>query len=179
MSKPSDILNRMKSKKNGAQSFIETMNEQVTENQFESKQEYNPIKENKTNHENEQETQTKHEHKIEQETETKLEYYTDQDTETKYEHKTEQETETKHEHIAELESKSSHEKITETIVEYKTILEKYSVKKTKEELFTRQTYLIRNDLIERFDKAAQTRRKGFKTEVMNELLEHFLNENGL
>lgn len=175
MSKPSDILNRMKSKKNGAQSFIETMNEQVTENQFESKQEHNPIKENKTNHENEQENQTKHEHKIEQETETKHEIYTDQDTETKYEHK----TESKHEHITELESEPSHEKITETIVEYKTILEKYSVKKTKEELFTRQTYLIRNDLIERFDKAAQTRRKGFKTEVMNELLEHFLNENGL
>jgi metal-responsive CopG/Arc/MetJ family transcriptional regulator len=51
--------------------------------------------------------------------------------------------------------------------------------KTKEEMFTRQTYLIRNELINRFDNAAKNRRKGFKTEVINKILENFLEENEL
>lgn len=36
-----------------------------------------------------------------------------------------------------------------------------------EDTHTRQTYLIRNSLLERFTKAAKNKHKGFKTEVVN------------
>lgn len=123
--KPADILNKMKSKRNGAETFMETM------------------------HDHKHESQTKN----------------DNDKE--------------HIHVHEHMTEQFNEPATETESKSKSILEKYKEKKKKEDLFTRQTYLIRNDLIKRFDKAAATRKKGFKTDVINELLEAFLNENNL
>ncbi|WP_274655627.1 hypothetical protein [Paenibacillus humicola] len=156
MSKQNDILNRMKSgRKNGAQTFLDNMQEQFQKHELEPIHETSPI--NEIIHVTEPETG--HIQK------------TNHAPETEPTHINETKTETEHIH--------EHETVQKTINEYESILEKFSVKKTKEEMFTRQTYLIRNDLIKRFDLAAKNRKKGFKTEVINELLENFLRENGL
>lgn len=47
---------------------------------------------------------------------------------------------------------------------------------TVEETHKRQTYLIDKDLIKRFDKLARKEGRGFKTLVINSLLESYLNE---
>lgn len=41
---------------------------------------------------------------------------------------------------------------------------------------TRQTYLIQNDLIERLERLAKKRDRGFKTQLINYALERVLNE---
>ncbi|MCR8964141.1 hypothetical protein O0550_13145 [Brevibacillus halotolerans] len=45
-----------------------------------------------------------------------------------------------------------------------------------EDTYTRQTFLIRNDLIERLKRVAATQKKGFKTRLMNYVLEKELDE---
>jgi hypothetical protein len=45
-----------------------------------------------------------------------------------------------------------------------------------EDTCTRQTFLIRNDLIERLNRIAATQKKGFKTRFMNYVLEKELDE---
>lgn len=47
---------------------------------------------------------------------------------------------------------------------------------TVEETHKRQTYLIDKELIKRFDKLAKKEGRGFKTLVINSLLESYLNE---
>lgn len=49
-------------------------------------------------------------------------------------------------------------------------------KPTIEETHTRQTYLIRNDLIERLNKLARRKDRGFKTHLINYAIEQALNE---
>jgi hypothetical protein len=54
-------------------------------------------------------------------------------------------------------------------------VETVSRRKTQEETHTRTTFLIRNDLLERFNRVALRQKRGFKTFVINKLLEDFLN----
>lgn len=49
-------------------------------------------------------------------------------------------------------------------------------KPTVEETHTRQTYLINNDLLNRLNKMAKGKGKGFKTELVNYALEKALSE---
>jgi hypothetical protein len=49
-------------------------------------------------------------------------------------------------------------------------------KKTVEETHTRQTYLIRNDLIDRLESIAYNKDRGFKTAFLNHAIERLLNE---
>lgn len=73
----------------------------------------------------------------------------------------EQENENKPEHI--------HDEFTEQF------LEQFNKKVTKEDTHTRQTWLIKNETIKRLDKLSKGKRKGFKTELVNQALEMFLN----
>lgn len=77
-------------------------------------------------------------------------------------------------------NKSNNKQTSKHDTEHDTydFLEKYSNKTLKEDHFTRQTFLFRNDLISRFDQLAKTKKRGFKTEAMNTLLEKFLNDCG-
>ena len=53
-----------------------------------------------------------------------------------------------------------------------------SIEKQKpkvEDTHTRDTYLIRNDLLERFNKLAKNEKKGFKMRLINYVLEKELN----
>ncbi|MED1305242.1 NADH dehydrogenase [[Bacillus thuringiensis] serovar konkukian] len=54
-------------------------------------------------------------------------------------------------------------------------LEQFNKKVTKEDTHTRQTWLIKNETIKRLDKLSKGKRKGFKTELVNQALEMFLN----
>jgi hypothetical protein len=47
-------------------------------------------------------------------------------------------------------------------------------KQTIEDTHTRQTYLIRNDLISRLERLSKGQRRGFKTEFVNDALELLL-----
>ncbi len=47
-----------------------------------------------------------------------------------------------------------------------------------EEEYTRATVFIRNDLLERLDKAKETAGKGEKTKLVNDALEHWLKRKG-
>ncbi|PED73047.1 hypothetical protein CON97_05420 [Bacillus pseudomycoides] len=73
----------------------------------------------------------------------------------------EQEDENKPEHV--------HDEFTEQF------LEQFNKKVTKEDTHTRQTWLIKNETIKRLDKLSKGKRKGFKTELVNQALEMFLN----
>lgn len=62
-----------------------------------------------------------------------------------------------------------------------SIVQKYASRKGKkparqtiEDTHTRQTYLIRNDLIARLERLAKGQRRGFKTEFVNDALELLL-----
>lgn len=49
-------------------------------------------------------------------------------------------------------------------------------RKTVEETHTRQTYLIRNDLLKRLNRAARRKRKGYKTRFVNLAIERLLDD---
>ncbi|PEU05183.1 hypothetical protein CN527_02240, partial [Bacillus cereus] len=72
-----------------------------------------------------------------------------------------QEPENNNEHV--------HDEFTEQF------LEQFNKKVTKEDTHTRQTWLIKNETIKRLDKLSKGKRKGFKTELVNQALEMFLN----
>lgn len=59
-----------------------------------------------------------------------------------------------------------------------SFLAKFQTKKkpTVEETHTRQTYLIRNDLIKRLEKIAKKQDRGFKTALVNEGIKRLLDE---
>lgn len=54
--------------------------------------------------------------------------------------------------------------------------EERTKKLTIEDTHTRQTYLIRNDLLKRLNKVAKGKDRGFKTQLVNYALEQILNE---
>ena len=54
--------------------------------------------------------------------------------------------------------------------------EEKTKRKTVEETHTRQTYLIRNDLIKRMEKLAAEKDRGFKTALVNHAIEKVLEE---
>lgn len=72
------------------------------------------------------------------------------------------------EFISETKTINEHDKFTEQF------LERFSTKLTKEDTHTRQTWLIKNETIKRLDKLSKGKRKGFKTELVNQALEMFL-----
>ncbi|PGU60327.1 hypothetical protein [Bacillus cereus] len=74
--------------------------------------------------------------------------------------KTEVEHEEDNEHV--------HDKFTEQF------LKQFTEKATKEDTHTRQTWLIKNETIKRLDKLAKGKKKGFKTELVNQALEMLL-----
>lgn len=74
--------------------------------------------------------------------------------------------ETKEEH--EEENEHVHDKFTEQF------LKQFTEKATKEDTHTRQTWLIKNETIKRLDKLAKGKKKGFKTELVNQALEMLL-----
>ncbi|PEQ68114.1 hypothetical protein [Bacillus cereus] len=80
-----------------------------------------------------------------------------------------QETEEINEQQNEDESEHVHDKFTEQF------LEQFNKKVTKEDTHTRQTWLIKNETIKRLDKLSKGKKKGFKTELVNQALEMFLN----
>lgn len=53
-------------------------------------------------------------------------------------------------------------------------LEQFNKKVTKEDTHTRQTWLIKNETVKRLDKLSKGKRKGFKTELVNQALEMIL-----
>lgn len=59
---------------------------------------------------------------------------------------------------------------------WKMIEEEKKKRKTIEDSYTRQTYLIRNDLLERFENIAKSQPWGFKRRAINYALEKFLDE---
>ncbi|MCQ6344102.1 hypothetical protein NPM06_32155 [Bacillus cereus] len=65
--------------------------------------------------------------------------------------------------------KHVHDKLTEQF------LEQFKKNVTKEDTHTRQTWLIKNETIKRLEKLSKEKRKGFKTELVNQALEMFLN----
>lgn len=73
---------------------------------------------------------------------------------------------TKEEHKEENEH--VHDKFTEQF------LKQFTEKATKEDTHTRQTWLIKNETIKRLDKLAKGKKKGFKTELVNQALEMLL-----
>lgn len=54
--------------------------------------------------------------------------------------------------------------------------EEKAKRKTIEETHTRQTYLIRNDLIKRMERLAEKKERGFKTALVNHAIEKVLEE---
>lgn len=72
----------------------------------------------------------------------------------------EQQNADKHKHV--------HDKLTEQF------LEQFKKNVTKEDTHTRQTWLIKNETIKRLEKLSKEKRKGFKTELVNQALEMFL-----
>ncbi|PGX99921.1 hypothetical protein COE15_14695 [Bacillus cereus] len=68
----------------------------------------------------------------------------------------------------EHETKHEHDKFTEQF------LKQFTEKATKEDTHTRQTWLIKNETIKRLDKLAKGKKKGFKTELVNQALEMLL-----
>ncbi|MED2185343.1 hypothetical protein [Bacillus wiedmannii] len=66
------------------------------------------------------------------------------------------------------ETKHEYDKFTEQF------LKQFTEKVTKEDTHTRQTWLIKNETIRRLDKLAEEKKKGFKTELVNQALEMLL-----
>ncbi|HDR3658539.1 TPA: hypothetical protein QCO67_005074 [Bacillus cereus] len=65
-----------------------------------------------------------------------------------------------------------HIPVTDNITEQ--FLNQFSNNIKKEDSHTRQTWLIKNETIKRLDKLAKGKKKGFKTELVNQALEMFL-----
>ncbi|PEP82642.1 hypothetical protein [Bacillus toyonensis] len=65
-------------------------------------------------------------------------------------------------------TKHEHDKFTEQFLKH------FTEKATKEDTHTRQTWLIKNETIKRLDKLAKGKKKGFKTELVNQALEMLL-----
>ncbi|PGL14388.1 hypothetical protein CN912_06250 [Bacillus cereus] len=80
-----------------------------------------------------------------------------------------QEPEVINEQINENKPEHVHDEFTEQF------LEQFNKKVTKEDTHTRQTWLIKNETIKRLDKLSKGKKKGFKTELVNQALEMFLN----
>ncbi|MGE6964187.1 hypothetical protein ACQKIW_31010 [Bacillus thuringiensis] len=74
--------------------------------------------------------------------------------------------------------KNKHEQKRELVPKNNTeqFLEQFSNNATKEDTHTRQTWLIKNETIKRLDKLSKGKRKGFKTELVNQALEMFLHQ---
>ncbi|PDZ42279.1 hypothetical protein [Bacillus wiedmannii] len=72
------------------------------------------------------------------------------------------------------ESLQIHEHIHDNFTEQ--FLKQFSKKITKEDTHTRQTWLIKNDTIKRLERLSKGKRKGFKTELVNQALEIFLHQ---
>ncbi|KXY33310.1 hypothetical protein [Bacillus sp. FSL K6-0067] len=68
----------------------------------------------------------------------------------------------------------NHEYIHDNFTEQ--FLKRFSKKITKEDTHTRQTWLIKNDTIKRLERLSKGKRKGFKTELVNQALEIFLDQ---
>ncbi|PEZ24872.1 hypothetical protein CN345_28110, partial [Bacillus thuringiensis] len=49
-------------------------------------------------------------------------------------------------------------------------LEQFSNNDTKEDTYTRQTWLIKNETIKRLEKLSKGKKKGFKTELVNQAI---------
>ncbi|MED2935179.1 hypothetical protein P4308_24470 [Bacillus wiedmannii] len=73
----------------------------------------------------------------------------------------------------EQENKNHHEHVHDDFTEQ--FLVQFNKAVTKEDTHTRQTWLIKNETIKRLDKLSKGKRKGFKTELVNQALEMFLN----
>ncbi|HDR4393044.1 hypothetical protein V4C29_23900 [Bacillus cereus] len=84
--------------------------------------------------------------------------------------KEENEPEIKQEPEIEEENKNEHihDKFTEQF------LEQFNKKVTKEDTHTRQTWLIKNETVKRLEKLSKGKRKGFKTELVNQAIEMIL-----
>ncbi|HDR7980292.1 TPA: hypothetical protein QC443_002569 [Bacillus cereus] len=80
----------------------------------------------------------------------------------------EPEIEEEEEHEEEKEHEHVHDKFTEQF------LEQFNKKVTKEDTHTRQTWLIKNETVKRLEKLSKGKRKGFKTELVNQALEMIL-----
>lgn len=72
------------------------------------------------------------------------------------------------EHEEEKVNEHVHDKFTEQF------LEQFNKKVTKEDTHTRQTWLIKNETVKRLEKLSKGKRKGFKTELVNQALEMIL-----
>ncbi|MED2749003.1 hypothetical protein P4278_30875 [Bacillus thuringiensis] len=77
------------------------------------------------------------------------------------------------EKINEQKNENKYEYINDKFTEQ--FLERFNKKVTKEDTHTRQTWLIKNETIKRLDKLSKSKKKGFKTELVNQALERFLN----
>ncbi|PRT05251.1 hypothetical protein C6352_26620 [Bacillus thuringiensis] len=80
-----------------------------------------------------------------------------------------QEPEEVNEQQNEDESEHIHDEFTEQF------LEQFNKKVTKEDTHTRQTWLIKNETIKRLEKLSKGKKKGFKTELVNQAVEMLLN----
>ncbi|CDN33636.1 hypothetical protein [Bacillus thuringiensis] len=72
------------------------------------------------------------------------------------------------------ESLPNHEHVHDNFTEQ--FLKQFSKKITKEDTHTRQTWLIKNETIKRLERLSKGKRKGFKTELVNQALEIFLHQ---
>ncbi|PFB55445.1 hypothetical protein CN404_04130 [Bacillus thuringiensis] len=79
-----------------------------------------------------------------------------------------QEVESEHIPAPETEEETVHDKFNEQF------LKQFTEKTTKEDTHTRQTWLIKNETIKRLNKLAKGKKKGFKTELVNQALEMLL-----
>ncbi|HFK1812529.1 TPA: hypothetical protein ACGXQD_005674 [Bacillus cereus] len=83
------------------------------------------------------------------------------------------ETINKRQKIQELEGINEQQNKTDHV--HEQFLEQFLDNVTKEDTHTRQTWLIKNNTIKRLEKLSKGKKKGFKTELVNQALEMFLN----
>ncbi|MGX5481544.1 hypothetical protein ACWKTG_29645 [Bacillus thuringiensis] len=83
------------------------------------------------------------------------------------------ETINKRQEIQELEVINEQQNKTDHV--HEQFLEQFNDNVTKEDTHTRQTWLIKNNTIKRLEKLSKGKKKGFKTELVNQALEMFLN----
>ncbi|MGX5390036.1 hypothetical protein [Bacillus thuringiensis] len=83
------------------------------------------------------------------------------------------ETINKRQEIQELEGINEQQNKTDHV--HEQFLEQFLDNVTKEDTHTRQTWLIKNNTIKRLEKLSKGKKKGFKTELVNQALEMFLN----
>ncbi|MCQ6288983.1 MULTISPECIES: hypothetical protein [Bacillus cereus group] len=85
------------------------------------------------------------------------------------------ETINKRQEIQELEGINEQQNKTVQETVHEQFLEQFLDNVTKEDTHTRQTWLIKNNTIKRLEKLSKGKKKGFKTELVNQALEMFLN----